>query len=92
MPVVTEGTGLLRMMKTTREGFVADMKNTRGRCHKAGLRSLDMGRWDHCNKMGNSHGYVFPKTIGGQERSSLCILVACAYPIRPLLSPACEWE
>jgi hypothetical protein len=76
MPVVTEGTGLLRMMKTTREGFVADMKNTRGRYHKAGLRSLDTGRWDHCNKMENSHGYVFPKTIGGQERSSLCILVA----------------
>jgi hypothetical protein len=31
MLVVTGGTGLLRMMKTTREGCVADMKNTLGR-------------------------------------------------------------
>jgi len=36
MLVVTGGTGLLRMMKTTREGFVADMKNTRGRYQKPG--------------------------------------------------------
>jgi len=91
MLVVTGGTGL-RMMKTTREGFVADMKNTMGRYHKAGLRSLDTGRWDHCNKMENSHGYVFLKTIGGQERSSLCILVAWCVSHQTLLSPACECE
>jgi len=92
MPVVTEGMGLLRMMKTTREGFVADMKKL-----GAAIIRLACGVWIRgvgiiVIKWRIHTAMYFRRPLEAKRDQVFAYWLLGAYPIRPLLSPACEWE